>query len=150
MTSALWCRTQRTFRVLFCFSTAELQVIVQLMGVGDYFIQNFCDVQPTSKTEKQNHRGWNFKWTLSKWDLCQAKMSNCLIQSSPTFIITLFFDATNPLIQLIWKAQILQMPLSHKSKGILKGQSPFLVIFKPSYQDENLSNCLKGEARWGK
>lgn len=64
--------------------------------------------------------------------------------------LLLLCSLMQPLIQLIWKAQILQMPLSHKSKGILKGQSPFLVIFKPSYQDENLSNCLKGEAGWGK
>lgn len=52
--------------LLFCFHTAELQVIYpklscphffHLMGVGDWFIQNFNDVQLTSKTKKENHGG---------------------------------------------------------------------------------------------
>lgn len=111
--------------IAFCFYGRTLVICAKLLcpissGLQEWglFYPEHSGIQLISPIDKQNPRGWNVTCTLGKRDFCQAtdgKLFGAALTNTK-FIVTLFRDVTNSFIPLVGKAQILQMPLNHKTK----------------------------------
>lgn len=129
--------------VLFCFYTANLQLIwlelswphfhfFRLKKRGDYFTQNFGDVQLTSKTGKQNNYGWSFNTEKIRALLghsCQIAQCRAHQQKVYHYLVLWSNQCIHPGDR---KAQVLQMPL-YQETNRNSARTEFLVIFKPCY-----------------